>query len=142
MKKRLLTTLLLLVLIGMAWLAVLNTSSGIQISPETGNYEASYTFTVQNGFYQSDHVLYVSLLPSLKDYYSGRSHTVINENDYPKFVTPDAVKSIAENIRNITRGTPYDDEEFANAVLTIIHQIPYVQSNAKYPVETLADKHI
>jgi hypothetical protein len=139
MKKRLLTILSLLVLIGLAWLPFLDTSLGIQISPETGNYEASYTFTIQNGFYQSDHVLYVSLLPSLKDYYSGRSHTVINENDYPKFVTPDAVKSIAENIRNITRGTPYDDEEFANAVLTIVHQIPYVRSNAKYPVETLAD---
>jgi hypothetical protein len=139
MRKRLLPTLLLLILIGLAWIAVLNSALGIQISPETGNYEGSYTFTVQNGFYQSDHVLYVSLLPSLYGYYYGKSHAVYNENEYPKFVTPDVVKSIAENIRSITRNTPYDDEEFANAVLTIVHQIPYVRNDAKYPVETLAN---
>ncbi len=139
MKKRLLATLVLCVLIGLAWTAILNPVLGIQISPETGNYEASYTFTVQNGFYQSDHVLYVSLPPSLEDYYGGKSHAVNNEDDYPKLVTPNAVKSIAENIRNITRNTPYDDEEFANVVLAIVRQIPYVRSTAKYPVETLAD---
>jgi hypothetical protein len=139
MTKRLLAALLLLVLIGLAWLALPNNAFGVQVSPETGNHEASYTFTVQDGFYQSDHVLYVSLPPSLRDYYKGKSHTLNNENDYPKFVTPNAVKSIAENIRNITRNTPYADEEFANAVLSIVRQIPYVRSDAKYPIETLVD---
>ncbi len=139
MRKRLLFASLLLALIGLAWVSVLNTASGIQISPETGNYEASYTFTVQNGFYQSDHVLHISFPPSLREYYAGKSHLLNDGDDYPKFVTPDVVKSLAENIRNITRNTPYDDEEFANAVLTIVRQIPYVRSDAKYPVETLVD---
>jgi hypothetical protein len=78
-------------------------------------------------------------LPSLQEYYAGQSHSINDEDDYPKFVTPDAVKSVAENIRNITRNTPYDDEEFANVVLSIVRQIPYVRSTAKYPVETLVD---
>jgi hypothetical protein len=139
MRKRLLPTLLFLIIIGLAWTAELNAAFSIQLSPETGNYESTYTFAVQNGYYRSDHTLYVSLPPSLKDYYQGKSHTMTNEKDYAKFVTPDAVKSIAENIRNITRNTPYDDEEFANAVLMIVHEIPYLRSNAKYPVETIVD---
>src|SRR3990170_7417606 len=139
MRKRLLPTLLVLIIIGLAWTAELNVAFSIQLSPQTGNYESTYSFTVQNGYYRSDHTLYVSLPPSLKDYYQGKSHTVTNEKNYAEFVTPDAVKSIAENIRNITRNTPYDDEEFANAVLMIVHEIPYLRSNSKYPVETIVD---
>jgi hypothetical protein len=139
MRKRLLPTLLLLAIIGLAWTAALDIAFSIQLSPETSNYETSYTFTAQNGYYRSDNTLYVSLPPSLEEYYQGKSHSLTNENAYPKFVTPNAVQSIAENIRNITRNTPYDDEEFANAVLMIVREIPYVRSNAKYPVETIVD---
>lgn len=139
MRKRLLTMLLLVTVIGLAWASAIDTAFSIQVSPDTGNYESSYTFTVQNGYYRSDHTLYVSLPPSLKEYYASKSHTVYGENDYARFVTPNAVQSIADNIRNITRDTPYDDEEFANAVLMIVREISYVRSNAKYPVETLID---
>jgi hypothetical protein len=137
--RHLATSLLVLVIIGLAGTAELSTASYIQLSPITGNYESSYSFTVQNGYYRSDNTLYVSSPPSLKDYYTGKSHTITSEQDYAKFVTPGAVTSIAENIRNITRNTPYDDEEFANIVLTIVHKIPYVKSPAKYPVETIVD---
>jgi hypothetical protein len=137
--RHLSTSLLVLIIIGLAWTAELSTASNIQLSAETGNYESSYRFTVQNGYYQSDNTLYVSSPPSLKDYYTEKRHTITNEQDYAKFVTPEAVKSIAENIRNITRNTPFDDEEFANAVLTIVREIPYVRSPAKYPVETIVD---
>ncbi len=139
MRKRLPTAMLILVLIGSAWLLLLSNASSVQVSSETGNHEASYTFAVQNGYYQSDHVMYLSIMPSLIDYYEGKSHALNSLDDYPKFVTPDVVSSIADNIRNITRDTRYDDEEFANAVLAIVRQIPYVRSDAKYPVETLAD---
>jgi hypothetical protein len=137
--RHLATSLLVLIIIGLAWTAELSTGSNIQLSPEAGNYESSYSFTVQNGYYQSDHMLFVSSPPSLKDYYTGKSHTIISEQDYAKFVTPAAVTSIAKNIRNITQNTPYADEEFANAVLEIVHEIPYVKSPAKYPVETIVD---
>jgi hypothetical protein len=139
MRKRLLTTLLIVIVIGLAWASALNEVFSAQLSPETGNYESSYTFTVQNGYYQSDHTLFVSLPPSLKDYYHGKSHVINNEKDYAKFITPNAVRSIADNIRNITRNTPYDDEEFANAVLMIVREIPYFRSPGKYPIETIVD---
>ena len=139
MRRRLLPTLLIVMVVGLAWASSLDLSFSIQLSPETNNYEASYTFTVQSGYYESDHTLYVSLPPSLNEYYQGSSHTVINERDYVKFVTPNAVESVAENMRSITRSTPYDDEAFANAVLEIVRGITYVRSSAKYPVETLVD---
>jgi hypothetical protein len=77
--------------------------------------------------------------PSVNEYYNGKSHTLINEMDYDKYVTPSAVQSIADNIREVTNATPYNDEEFANAVLMMVHEVPYVRSDAKYPVETLVD---
>ena len=139
MKKWLLPTLLVLVIIGLAWTAELSTALSVPLSPETGNYETSYTFTVQNGYYRSDYTLFESLPPSLRDYYHGKTHTVNNEKDYAKFVTPGAVQSIADNIRNITQNTPYNDEEFANAVLMLVRGITYIRSGAKYPIETIVD---
>ena len=139
MVKRLLTTFFVIALIGLAWASSFNVSLGAQPSGQQKNYEASYTFTVQNGFDRSDQTLHVSLMHSLRDYYAGKSHTLNGVGDYAKFVTPDAVQSIADNLRNATRNTPYEDEEFANAVLTIVHEITYKTSNAKYPVETLVD---
>jgi hypothetical protein len=49
------------------------------------------------------------------------------------------VEPIAENLRNITAELPNSDEQFANAVLTVVHQIPYILVGAKYPAETLAE---
>ncbi len=101
------------------------------------NFEASYKFSVQSGCDLGEHSLYVSLPPSVLDYYAGKGHLIRGQLDYARFVTPSAVQSVAENIRSVTRETPYDDEEFANSVLTIVRQIPYLKSDAKYPVETL-----
>ena len=91
-----------------------------------------------NGGYVSQ-MLNVSILPSLYNYYSNISHTLDSDSDYPKFVTPQAVAPIAEMIQNITRNLPHSDEEFADTVLTMVHQIPYNISSPKYPVETLQD---
>lgn len=102
-----------------------------------GNYEKTYTF--QSQFMLINQKLYVSIPPSLYDYYSNTSHTVNCDGDYARFVTPQAVEPIAESIKNVTRNLPYSDEQFADAVLTLVHQIPYAISGAKYPVETLVD---
>jgi hypothetical protein len=139
MRKRLLSLLFLVAIIGLAWTSSLNDAFSVPLSPETGNYENSYTFAVQNGYYQSDYTLYLSLTPSLRDYYQAKVHTINSYNDYARFVTPNAVQSIADHLRNITQNMPYDDEAFANAVLMGVRQISYVRSNAKYPVETLID---
>jgi len=106
------------------------------------NYERTYTFYVQHEYrWFSMHAcsLYVSVPPSLYDYYRSQTHSVSSEGGYSKFVTPNAVRSIAENIQNVTSNAPYSDEQFANAVLKLVHQISYVKSNAKYPVEAIVD---
>lgn len=139
MRERLLPALLMVFLVGISWISTLNLAFSTPVSPETGNYDSKFTFTVQNGFYKSDHTLYVSMPPSLELYYSEKSHSMNGEKDYSKFVTPNAVKSIADNIRNLTQNTPYADEEFVNAVLMIVREITYVKSDAKYPLETIAD---
>jgi hypothetical protein len=102
-----------------------------------GSYDRTYTFNVQFGQYR--HKLYVSVPPSLYDYYHGETHSLSYDWDYSKFVTPSAFESVADNLRNVTRNLPYSDEEFADAVLMLVHQLSYAVGDMKYPVETLVD---
>jgi hypothetical protein len=101
------------------------------------NYDRSYTSAIQFGL--DEHEIYVSIPPSLYDYYHGKSHVITSEAQYSTFVTPGAVASIARNIRNMTSREIYGDEEFVNAVLRFVQQIPYVEGEAKFPVETLVE---
>jgi hypothetical protein len=101
------------------------------------NCARTYTFNVQFG--QDRHTLYVSVPTSLYDYYHGKTHSLSYDWDYSEFVTPSVFESVADNIRNATRNLPHNDEEFADAVLTMVHQVPYVVGDMKYPVETLVD---
>jgi hypothetical protein len=80
--------------------------------------------------------LNVTIQQSLYDYYIGKGHKLNSEDDFAKFVTPYAVKPIADNLWKIYS----DDEDFANGVLMIVHQIPYeVTEPAKYPIETMVE---
>ena len=80
------------------------------------------------------YTLNVIVPQGLNDYYRGLSHRSAADPDFPKFVTPYAVKPIADCLRQIYP----DDEDFANGVLTLIHQIPYEETIPQfYPVETL-----
>jgi hypothetical protein len=117
----LLTTLLLLVLITPATLA--------------GNYDRTYTTQTQFGL--TNRQLYVSVPSSLYDYYHGKSIKLTNDDQYATLVTPDAVKPIATILRNLTDNNTRSDEQFANAVLTLVHQIPYNTSDVAYPIETI-----
>jgi hypothetical protein len=101
------------------------------------NYDQTYSFQVQFGLLSQK--LYVSVPPSLYDYYSAKTHRLADDSEYATLVTPDAFKPIAESIRNLTRDKPRSDEEFANAVLMLVHQIPYNISDIKYPIETLIE---
>ena len=105
------------------------------------NYENTYSFYSQYVYYRmaDGHTLHISVPLSLYDYYRSQTHVISSDRDYSKFVTPNAVKPIAENIQNVTGDNRYEDEEFANAVLMLVHQIPYVESDVKYPVETIID---
>ncbi len=78
--------------------------------------------------------LNVGVSPALNDYYAGLSHRSYTDNDFQKFITPYSVRPIADVLREIYP----DDEDFTNAVLSIIHQIPYEETVEQfYPVETL-----
>jgi hypothetical protein len=111
----------------------------VLITPNSfaGNYDRTYSFQVQFGLLSQK--LYVSVPPSLYDYYRAKTHSLADDSKYATLVTPDAFKSIAESIQNLTRDKPRSDEEFANAVLMLVHRIPYNISDVKYPVETLVE---
>jgi hypothetical protein len=138
MRKRFFTVSLLLVILGLMLLSPLMEVFGAE-TPPASNYDRTYTFNVQYGYCRFSHKLYTSMPPSLYDYYHGASHIIRGDGDYARFVTPDVFKSIAENIQNVTDGLPYSEEQFANAVLMLVRQVPYVKSNVKYPVETLLE---
>jgi len=78
--------------------------------------------------------LNVSVSSSLYDYYVGKDHNLRSRYDLGKFVTPYALEPVADSLWTIYG----DDEDFANGVLMIVHQIPYEASAPqKYPVETI-----
>lgn len=78
--------------------------------------------------------LNVAVSESLLEYYVDKSHTLISAGDFARFVTPYALKPIADSLRGIYS----EDEDFANGVLMIMHQIPYEETKPpKYPVETI-----
>ena len=79
--------------------------------------------------------LTVSVTDTLYEYYSSQDHNLYRYN-FSKFVTPDALKPIADDLWSIYS----NEEDFANGVLMIVHQIPYVESDPqKYPVETIVE---
>ena len=79
--------------------------------------------------------LTITITDTLYEYYQSQSHTLYGY-DFSKFVTPDAVKPIADDLWTI-----YDNkEDFANGVLMLVHQIQYYESDPqKYAVETIVE---
>jgi hypothetical protein len=79
--------------------------------------------------------LTVSVTETLYEYYSSQDHNLYS-SDFSKFVTPDALKPIADDLWSIYS----NEEDFANGALMILHQIPYVESEPqKYPIETIVE---
>ncbi len=99
------------------------------------NYEHVYDFYVHSENGWEGHKLYVSLAPSLYDYYGGR----IDDSGFAVFVTPDAFRNVAEDIWSVCEFKPRNEEEFANAVLMLVHQIPYYGNPFRYAVVTLSN---
>ena len=99
---------------------------------------ASYDYTyglLDHPEGSTDYSLMVSVTPSLYDYYRGKDHNLYFYN-FTKFVTPSPLEPIADSLWSIYS----DEEDFANGVLMIVHQIPYEQSAPqKYPIETIVE---
>jgi hypothetical protein len=138
MNRRLLCTILLTLLLGLMWANSLDITL-CATNTNAENFESSFSFDVQYGHFPSTHRLYLSIPESLYSYYNCLSHSFIGDGDYAKYITPSIFKSIAENMQKATNNTPYSDEQFANAVLSLVRQIPYNKSNVKYPIETLVE---
>lgn len=77
--------------------------------------------------------LTVSVTSALYNYYVSQNHNLVASADFAKFITPYAVKPIADAVWNVSS----DGEVFADAVLSIVQQVPYQVSPEVYPVETL-----
>ena len=82
------------------------------------------------------HVINVAIPAYLHEYYEQISHKLTSISDFPSFVTPYSLKPIADRLWEICE----TDENFANGVLMIVHQLTYVETTqTKYPVETIVD---
>ena len=81
--------------------------------------------------------LEVVIPQQLNDYYSTENHRLSSSSDFAKFITPYALKPIADRLWQI-----YDnDEDFANGVLELVHQITYEETlPGYYPTETMAQE--
>jgi len=101
------------------------------------NYYRTYNTQAQFGL--ANHKIHVSIPSSLYDYYNGKTIKLANDNQYATLITPDAVKPLGESIRNLTSDNPRSDEAFANAALTLVHQIPYAVNDVQYPIETIVE---
>ena len=103
----------------------------LTVSPHSGaqNYEQQYY--LQNG--HSTYLLTLSVTPSLYEYYQQKNHQLTQHN-FAAFVTPYSMAQVAADIRS---AFPHG-EDFVNAVLMLVHQIPYeVIDEGRYPVETI-----
>ena len=138
MKERLIGIILVATVFGLIWVSSINPAFSIT-QASTLDFKRTLTFDVQHGQFRSTHNVHVSVPESLYRYYDSKSHFVSSDNDYAKYVTPTVFESIADNIRKTTNNTPYSEEQFANAVLSLVRQIPYNKSNVKYPVEALVE---
>jgi hypothetical protein len=79
--------------------------------------------------------LNVTIPRVLYHYYALQNHALYSNADFAKFVTPYALKPVADRLWQIYNNT----EDFTNGVLMLVHQINYQEIVAgKYPVETLA----
>jgi len=80
--------------------------------------------------------LNVIIPENLQEYYAEKSHRITSSSQFSSFVTPYTLQPIADRLWEIYG----NEEDFANGVLMIVHQITYVETTpTKYPVETMVD---
>lgn len=111
----------------------------ISCFPQTcfSSYTCSYN-VLESTVGTKQYKLNVAIPESLYMYYCEKDHKQTSVKDFAKFVTPYALKPIADKLWQIYS----DHEDFANGVLMIVHQIPYsVTLPAKYPVETMVENY-
>ena len=105
-----------------------------QTQSQTPEYSASFLLLNRTDG-DLNYELNVTIPQNLYQYYAFKSHLIFSPADFAKFVTPYALKPIADKLWQIYNNT----EDFTNGVLSIVHQINYTEvTPGRYPVETLA----
>jgi hypothetical protein len=122
---------ILLVSVFIIVLIIPTATSSVTTKETPSNYVAQYSLL--------DRTLTLFIQPSLYIYYNNQSHAILQDSNYTNFITPQAVQPIADTIWEVTKNMDYPQEQFADAVLALVHQIPYNITGAKFPVETLVD---
>lgn len=80
--------------------------------------------------------LNLTIPQGIYSYYVAKNHLMYSEQDFAHFVTPSALKAVADSLWQIYNNT----EDFTNGVLMLVHQIHYQETlPVKYPVETLVE---
>jgi hypothetical protein len=80
--------------------------------------------------------LNITIPQQLYTYYRYQNHATFSPADLSRFVTPNTLKPIADQLWQIYNNT----EDFTNGVLMLVHQIDYQESiPGKYPIETLVN---
>jgi len=106
-----------------------------QTQSQTQDYTASFLLLSQPSNDKSaTYELNITIPASLYQYYTKQSHTAFTQSDYAKYVTPYALKPIADRLWQIYNNT----EDYVNGALEIVHQITYQEIlPSRYPIETL-----
>ena len=105
-----------------------------QTQSQTPDYTASFLLLNRTDG-DLTYELNVTIPQNLYQYYAFQSHIIFSPADFAKFVTPSALKPIADRLWQLYNNT----EDFTNAVLSIVHQINYTEViPGRYPIETLA----
>jgi hypothetical protein len=109
--------------------------SMIPLSAAQGATTRTYLLT-EHPTDQKTYTLTVTIPDTLLEEYQQKNHRLSFLSDYPKFVTPYALKPIADALWEIYQ----NEEDFTNGVLQIVHQMRYVASGpGEYPVETMVN---
>jgi hypothetical protein len=118
----------------MAIAIILTVFSTISVCLAQDNKVSYQLLNMPNG--NVTYELNVVVPEALHEYYMGKSHELASSDDFSTFVTPYALKPIADNLWKIYE----NDEDFTNGVLMLVHQITYAETMpSEYPAETIVN---
>jgi hypothetical protein len=103
------------------------------------NVERTYNFNYYGYPGTIRQEIHVSIPNSAYEYYSSKRNNLSPTWDSTELVTPEVFSTVAQNIKTLIGNKTRQDEHFANAVLTMVHQIEYGDNGLKYPIETLVE---
>ena len=121
----------------LALIAIAVTLASIVPLSKAQSSDSTVTFLVQNKpDSDTTYKLTITVPASLYQYYASRGGLIFSDSDFAKFVTPDTLKPVADQLWQVCNNS----EDFTNAVLMLVHQINYQEIvPSEYPIQTLVE---